>query len=172
MNPPSGQHPTIPSAVLLKDNGVSDKASQPVEAGSGRSSSSMETEKAMPKGQPQPYSALTPSRRRTILALVTVAGFFGPLAGNIYLPALPTLATDFGVGITEINVTVTVFMAVFAVGVSLILLIHGFCLILADPLSPAALLGQLRGLEGTSAAVPRLASRFRSRKHFAGFGAE
>ncbi|OJJ46529.1 hypothetical protein ASPZODRAFT_1969572 [Penicilliopsis zonata CBS 506.65] len=64
----------------------------------------------------QPYSAIPPSRRHFILGLITVAGFFGPLAGNIYLPALPVLARDFKVTTTDINLTVTVFMVVFAFG--------------------------------------------------------
>ena len=46
---------------------------------------------AKPTAKPPPYSALSPGRRRLILYIVTAAGFFGPLAGNIYLPALPTL---------------------------------------------------------------------------------
>lgn len=70
--------------------------------------------------QPKPaYTAISQSRRRFILGIVTVAGIFGPLAGNIYLPALPVMARQFHKTETEINVTVTVFMVVFAFGVSL-----------------------------------------------------
>lgn len=50
------------------------------------SSSQLQDEKPKP-----PYCALSPHRRRFILGVVTVAGFFGPFAGNIYLPALPVL---------------------------------------------------------------------------------
>lgn len=64
------------------------------------------------------YSALSTSHRRFILAIITVAGLFGPLAGNIYLPALPVIARQFHRSETEINITVTVFMIVFAFGVS------------------------------------------------------
>ena len=70
--------------------------------------------------QPKPaYTAISLSRRRFILGIITVAGIFGPLAGNIYLPALPVMARQFHRTETEINVTVTVFMVVFAFGVSL-----------------------------------------------------
>lgn len=70
--------------------------------------------------QPKPaYTAISQSRRRFILGIVTVAGIFGPLAGNIYLPGLPVMARQFHKTETEINVTVTVFMVVFAFGVRL-----------------------------------------------------
>jgi hypothetical protein len=64
------------------------------------------------------YTAFGATQRWIILGLVTAAGFLGPLAGNIYLPALPVLSLEFQVGVTEINATVTAFMAVFAFGVS------------------------------------------------------
>jgi hypothetical protein len=63
------------------------------------------------------YSALSLGRRRLILTTITVAGLLGPLAGNIYLPALPVLQNAFGVGETAINATVTAFMVVFAFAV-------------------------------------------------------
>lgn len=73
------------------------------------------------KGQdvppPIPYTAFSTQRRNFILFVVTAAGFFGPLSGGIYLPALNVLAHDFKVSDNLINVTVSVFMMVFAVGV-------------------------------------------------------
>jgi len=83
------------------------------------SSSPVEPAKPPPKGPPPVYSAFSPARKRFILAVTTIAGFFGPFAGNIYLPALPVLQKEFGVSVTAINASVTVFMAVFAIGVSL-----------------------------------------------------
>lgn len=65
-----------------------------------------------------PYCAFSPSRRRFVLVVITVAGFLGPLAGAIYLPALPVFEREFGVGSTAMNATVSVFMVVFAFGVS------------------------------------------------------
>ncbi|KAL8918831.1 MAG: hypothetical protein Q9172_005245 [Xanthocarpia lactea] len=70
--------------------------------------------KAQPGSRP-PYSAFSPGRRRLILGIVTAAGFFGPLAGGIYLPALPTLQRTFNSSVTVINATVSVFMGVLAV---------------------------------------------------------
>lgn len=66
-----------------------------------------------------PYTAFSPWRRRFILGVITVAGFFGPLAGGIYLPALPVLEREFQASATAINITVSVFMLTFAFGVSL-----------------------------------------------------
>ncbi|KAE8422317.1 major facilitator superfamily domain-containing protein [Aspergillus pseudocaelatus] len=66
--------------------------------------------------QPPPYTAFSRPKRVFILAVVTVAGFLGPLAGNIYLPALPVLENEFQVSAAAINATVSVFMAVFGFG--------------------------------------------------------
>ncbi|KAH7014217.1 major facilitator superfamily domain-containing protein [Microdochium trichocladiopsis] len=38
------------------------------------------------------------------------AAFFSPLTASVYLPALPTVAKDFGVSLTDINLTVTTYM--------------------------------------------------------------
>lgn len=62
-----------------------------------------------------PYSAYTPGRRRLILAIVTVAGFFGPLCGALYLPSLVLFQDIFKSSATVINATVSVYMAVFAI---------------------------------------------------------
>ncbi|WEW54885.1 Dityrosine transporter 1 [Emydomyces testavorans] len=71
---------------------------------------------AQPKPPPPPYTAFSSPRRTFILTVITVAGFFGPLAGNIYLPALPVLTREFNVSTTAMNITVSVFMLVFAFG--------------------------------------------------------
>ncbi len=68
---------------------------------------------------PPPYSAFSPRRRRVILGIVTAAGFFGPLSGAIYLPALPLFESIFSASATTINATVSLYMAVFAVAVSI-----------------------------------------------------
>ncbi|VBB87333.1 Putative transporter [Podospora comata] len=62
------------------------------------------------------YTDFSPLRRKFILSVITIAGFFGPLAGGIYLPALPVLEKEFNVSPTAINVTVSVFMMTFAFG--------------------------------------------------------
>ncbi|KAK0671255.1 putative transporter [Cercophora samala] len=65
---------------------------------------------------PGSYTDFPPLRRNFILSVITIAGFFGPLAGGIYLPALPVLEKEFNASATAINVTVSVFMMTFAFG--------------------------------------------------------
>lgn len=68
--------------------------------------------------KPPPYSAFSLNRRRFILALVTLCGFYGPLTGAIYLPSLVLFQDIFKVSATVINATVSVYMVVFAIAVS------------------------------------------------------
>ena len=87
-----------------------EKASGPVKGQSIRASNGEAVAKPS-------YSAFSLGRRRLILGIVTAAGFFGPLAGGIYLPALPTLQRAFHTSATAINATVSVFMGVLAIAV-------------------------------------------------------
>ncbi|EGW34153.1 uncharacterized protein SPAPADRAFT_49221 [Spathaspora passalidarum NRRL Y-27907] len=61
-----------------------------------------------------PYCALSFRRKVLIVLIVTLAGFLGPVSGNIYIPILPQLKNVFHVSTTAINGTVSVFMVVFA----------------------------------------------------------
>lgn len=63
-----------------------------------------------------PYTCFSKAQIILIFAIVMFIGFLGPMAGNIYIPALPLLQREFHVGTTAINSTVSVFMAVFSVG--------------------------------------------------------
>jgi MFS family permease len=60
------------------------------------------------------YCGFSRTRRLIIIGTVSSVGFLGPLAGGIYLPALPVLEQEFGVSNAAINATVSVFMAVCA----------------------------------------------------------
>lgn len=70
-----------------------------------------------------PYSAFSINRRRFILGIVTAAGFFGPLCGAVYLPSLRLFQTIFKTSETAVNGTVSMYMVVFAVAVSILPLI-------------------------------------------------
>lgn len=76
------------------------------------------TKEEEPAAPPPPYSAFSINRRRFILAVVTYAGFFGPLCGAVYLPSLQLFTEIFGVSRNVINGTVSMYMVVFAVAVS------------------------------------------------------
>jgi hypothetical protein len=107
--------PSPPQSEVSKDVDLEKNDSSHTEKSSKNVSNDKESEK--PADPKPPYCALSPHRRRFILIIVTTAGFFGPLAGNIYLPALPVLQRAFGVGATAINATVSSFMVVFAFAV-------------------------------------------------------
>ena len=122
-----------------------------------------------------PYSVFSKPQRRLLLFIVTVAGFFGPLSGGIYLPALPVLAVDFNVSDGAINATVSVFMVVFAVGVCLPP--TAFSVHLLFPLRPppcpdrltyilqASILGRSVRSKRPAAAVHHLLRHLRRRQH-------
>ncbi|KAL3235319.1 Dityrosine transporter 1 [Nakaseomyces bracarensis] len=61
------------------------------------------------------YTAFTRLQQLLIFCIIIYIGFLGPMAGNIYIPALPVLQREFGVSETTINATVSVFMGVFSV---------------------------------------------------------
>jgi multidrug resistance protein len=63
---------------------------------------------------PPPYTAFTKRKRLSILIIITLAGFLGPVSGNIYIPLLPRFEEIFDCSTTTINATVSVFMFVFA----------------------------------------------------------
>lgn len=62
-----------------------------------------------------PYTTYTPSRQLSIVLIVTIAGFFSPLCGAVYLPSLILFTKIFHTTGTVINATVSVYMVVFAI---------------------------------------------------------
>jgi multidrug resistance protein len=58
-----------------------------------------------------PYSIYSRSGKWTLVAIVAVAGLFSPLPANIYFPAIPALATVFQRSVEDINLTVTIYLA-------------------------------------------------------------
>ncbi|KAI8819265.1 major facilitator superfamily domain-containing protein [Fimicolochytrium jonesii] len=63
----------------------------------------------------EPYCAYSPTRRYCLLALVALAGALGPLAGNIYLPAMVPIGQSLNASASMINISVSIFMLMFAV---------------------------------------------------------
>ncbi|KAI1113398.1 chloramphenicol resistance protein [Nemania sp. NC0429] len=57
-----------------------------------------------------PYTVFSPGMKRWIVGMNCVAAFMSPTTANIYFPALPTLARDLGVGLDQINITLTTYM--------------------------------------------------------------
>lgn len=67
-----------------------------------------------------PYSIFTTWQKRSIALGAACMAIFSPLSSQIYLPALPTVASDLDVSITQINLTVTCYMIVQAIAPMLI----------------------------------------------------
>ena len=57
-----------------------------------------------------PFSILSPSERRFIVLLASLAALFSPLSANIYYPALNTLSEDLHVSLSKINLTITSYL--------------------------------------------------------------
>lgn len=57
-----------------------------------------------------PYSIFSKREKQFIVILAAWGGFFSPLSASIYIPALTTLARDFKVSDTLMNLTLTSYM--------------------------------------------------------------
>jgi MFS family permease len=60
----------------------------------------------------QDYSVYTTNQKRMIVLVASFAGFFSPLTGTIYYPAITTIADSLGVSNNKINLTVTTYTIV------------------------------------------------------------
>ena len=58
----------------------------------------------------RPYSTFSPWQKKTIVLAASFGSFISPLTTNIYFPALNTIASDLGVSIGQINLTITTYM--------------------------------------------------------------
>ncbi|RYP91066.1 hypothetical protein DL770_002811 [Monosporascus sp. CRB-9-2] len=56
------------------------------------------------------YSVFTTWEKRGIVLGAALGAFFSPLSAQIYFPALPAVASDLDVSISEINLTITTYM--------------------------------------------------------------
>ena len=70
--------------------------------------------------QDEPYSAFTTTEKWCIVAMTAFASWVSNLSTFIYLPVLPALSDAFAVSVGQINLTITVYMAVAAVAPTLI----------------------------------------------------
>lgn len=183
----SGERKSVPENQSPSDSSISSEKPASLVDGEHDAetkqqlSLAVDSDKAESQAQavtPPPYTAFSPWRRRFILGVTAVAGFFGPLAGGIYLPALPVLEEEFHVGATAINATVSVFMLTFAFAVSHL---RGnpiapavssrsdetsryiLALLLIEMIAPH--LVQFRGLEGSAPALYHFYRRLHCRKY-------
>ncbi|OJD35229.1 major facilitator superfamily transporter [Diplodia corticola] len=70
-----------------------------------------DVEAAAAEPAPPPiHSVFSKKTKLLIITMTTMASFFSPVSGQIYLPALNTLAKEFHVSLADINFTVTSYM--------------------------------------------------------------
>lgn len=62
------------------------------------------------ESQAKSFSIFSHGQKVGIVLAAAAAAFFSPLTASVYLPALPTIANDFGVSDSAINLTVTTYM--------------------------------------------------------------
>lgn len=58
----------------------------------------------------KPYSSFTQRQKYLIVLCATLGGLFSPFTTQIYFPALTTIASDLGVTISQVNLTITTYM--------------------------------------------------------------
>ena len=56
------------------------------------------------------YSVFTVWQKRWIILLASFAGWFSPMTGSIYFPALDQIADDLHVSNAKVNITVTTYL--------------------------------------------------------------
>lgn len=56
------------------------------------------------------FSVYTTNQKRAIIFTASLAGFYSPLSGSIYYPALDTIAKSLNVTNSAVNLTVTTYM--------------------------------------------------------------
>jgi len=66
------------------------------------------------------YSAFSTPTKRSIIAIASLAGFVSPLSANIYFPALNAIASDLGVSVSLINLTLTTYMVFQAISPTIV----------------------------------------------------
>ncbi|KAB8343248.1 hypothetical protein FH972_022837 [Carpinus fangiana] len=86
----------------------SDKTQRPIQ---GSVPPSSQTDASKNKAADEPvYSIFTVTEKRLLVATASLAALFSPLTANIYYAATPVLADDFGVSLSLINLTVTMYL--------------------------------------------------------------
>lgn len=68
------------------------------------------SEAADPVVEEKPHSLFTRQQKMIITVLVSLASVFSPMSATIYVPALPTIASDLNVSVSLVNLSVTSYM--------------------------------------------------------------
>jgi hypothetical protein len=112
----NGGHPSDPVMTSKNDDGIT--SSGDIERGAGETNKDEIDSSGEPPMQRQltsgeVYSVFTVNQKRAIILTGSLAAFFSPLSSSIYYPSLPTIALDLHVSDSQINLTVTTYLASF-----------------------------------------------------------
>ncbi|KAI1322386.1 major facilitator superfamily domain-containing protein [Xylariaceae sp. FL0255] len=67
-----------------------------------------------------PYSIFSPAQKRLIVLIVALTTLLPPLTASIFYPVIPLLARELHVSITDINLTITIYLIVQGIAPSLV----------------------------------------------------
>ena len=59
---------------------------------------------------PPPYSVFTRYQRIAIVSIAGLTGLLSPLSSTLYMPAIPTIAIELGISISDVNFTITSYL--------------------------------------------------------------
>ncbi|KAK4152056.1 major facilitator superfamily domain-containing protein [Chaetomidium leptoderma] len=111
-----------PAEHLPRPSVVDDGASSVASAGNGPSDI-----RADPEPNPlhqvssgPAYSVFSKPTKRWIIAMAACASFVSPMTANIYFPALNPIASDLGVSVSLINLTLTTYMVFQAIAPTIV----------------------------------------------------
>ena len=87
----------------------SKKENKDNENGQTKPESLSQEQEVEPPPEP-PFSIFSPSEKRFIVVIASLAALFSPLSANIYYPALNTLSEDLHESLSKINLTITTYL--------------------------------------------------------------
>ncbi|KAG8852814.1 hypothetical protein FRB96_008502 [Tulasnella sp. 330] len=73
-------------------------------------STTSDDEKSTPEQDKPPFSVFTKREKWVLISITSYAGFLSAVAGSIYFPVIPTLATEFHTSVSLMNLTVTSYL--------------------------------------------------------------
>lgn len=110
-------HPTRDQQTLINlpegvddINAISNRAPTPVSVEAIHHDGKQGPTRVLSTDPEKPYSAFTQSTKYMIVSISGVAGILSPISSNIFVPAIPTLASEFNRSEQDISLAVTVYL--------------------------------------------------------------
>ncbi|WYZ45118.1 hypothetical protein EsH8_VIII_000434 [Colletotrichum jinshuiense] len=118
ISPLSSPEPSIIPIPSASDPGLVDEKEQneaTTDGGPGTTQEQADPESLTRQPSGPAYSVFSPSTKRWVAFMASVACFVPPMSANIYYPVLAPIADDLGVSIALVNLTVTSYMILQAI---------------------------------------------------------